>query len=336
MTQGLKKEIRPATRATGQREDERPGQRRLLEPAHSSTDLLDERRRGSAWSGSRPCTDAATRPSASSTTVLGIERGVQRAGERQQRRAVGGVDRRSRARRSRGRRPARCPREESRMLRPRKATSSPSSAAASLRSGCSTRHGGHCDHQTLTTTGCRAGRRGRRRCRRGRSPVSSIGLAAVGRRDLRRHARRRRCSPCRRSRTGSEQPASASRQASPSEGERARRSRASGPVLLRGATGRERGGAVAHRDQVAGRLGVAHLHHPVVVEDDAGQRAQRALAVLGVVEVAALLQEQPRRPDRQLVGDDDGLVAARRVAGVVDGRHHPRRRSRRRARPTTA
>ena len=136
----------PAARGSASRTEPCRWNQSLIE------DRLDEARSGSGCSGCDRSPSAATRPSASSTTVLGIDRGL----------SVPGKDSSAcrRGRRSRGRARRRCGRtraalssEASRMLSPTKATLSPSSAAASMRSGCSTRHGGHHEPQTLTTTG---------------------------------------------------------------------------------------------------------------------------------------------------------------------------------------
>ena len=70
----------------------RAGQRRLLEPV-THRGPPRRARPGSAVVGTRPLTDAATRPSASRTTRARDGPRRQRAGEREQRRAVGGVDR---------------------------------------------------------------------------------------------------------------------------------------------------------------------------------------------------------------------------------------------------
>src|SRR4051812_47265957 len=87
--------------------------------------------------------------------------------------------------------------------------------------------------------------------------------------------------------------------------------------------GREGGLALRHRDQVAGGLGVADRHEPVAVEVQRGEAAEGALALARVVEVALALGPEAADPDRQLMGDDHGLVTGRRDARVLDGRPHP-------------
>src|SRR3954471_7318034 len=80
-----------------------------------------------------------------------------------------------------------------------------------------------------------------------------------------------------------------------------------------------------HRVRVGGpgRLGVLDPDQPVVLVDQRGDAGQGALPLAGVVQVAAPLQVQPHRPDRQLVADADGLVAAGGVPGAGHGADHP-------------
>src|SRR6478609_12207099 len=85
--------------------------------------------------------------------------------------------------------------------------------------------------------------------------------------------------------------------------------RMSGPLLLGRVPRGERRVAVLDRDQVARGLGVGHLRDAVVGEVQRRQRAERALALARVDVLAALLDVQAGRPDRQLVGHDHGLVA---------------------------
>ena len=188
----------------------------------------------------------------------------------------------------------------------------------------SARHGAHHEPHTMTTTGLP------------RKSATSIGLAVEV---LARRARpgppRSAASTVRIAPSPVTKPLSPvpSQRRAGAEGERAagtaarrRASRCQGvlrALLLGRAAGRERRLLVLDRDQVAGGLGVAHLGDPVADEVQRGQRAQRALPASRVVQLAAALDVQAGGPDRQLVGDDHGLVADRRRAGVLDRRHHP-------------
>ena len=75
MTHGLKNEISPARSATGRARTSDPD--RAVSWNHSLIEDLSTRESRVWVVGMRPCTEAATRPSASRTTVLGIERGLR-------------------------------------------------------------------------------------------------------------------------------------------------------------------------------------------------------------------------------------------------------------------
>ena len=285
----------------------------------------------------RPFTDAATRPSASSTTVLGIDRGVERAGEGQQRRAVRGVDRGVGHVVGRGRTRARCPAEASRMLSPTKATLVPELGGRLVEVGLldparrAPRRPDVDDHRLAAQVGevdrgCRRGpRRRARRARRGRRPPP---------RPARPH---RRCSPCRRCRTGrSSPPGRAGRPGTTRAGDTGRR-----------ASFRVDPPARRHRprtEQIGRPPGSCRRPARSSAPASPGRRRRRREVsehsvhwrLSGLVEVAALLQEEARRPDRAAGG------RRRRPRGRAPrrGRRGPRpssgRRSRRRARPTTA